>query len=106
MKELLDRWQSQAAGRLTTHTYPVHLEIDDAARVHALAELFPGRSREQILTDLLSTALDELATAMPYVAGAKVIANDEQGDPVFEDVGLMPRFIELTRKHQKALKGP
>jgi len=104
MKELLDRWQSDAAGRVTSHSYPVHLEIVDAARIHALAELFPGRSREQIITDLLSAALDELAAAMPYIAGSKVIRNDEQGDPVYEDVGLMPRFISLTRKHQKALK--
>ena len=46
----------------------------------------------------------ELAAAMPYVAGPKVIRSDEQGDPVYEDVGLMPRFISLTRKHQKALR--
>jgi len=105
MKELLARWQSDAAGRVTTHSYPVHLEFKDAARIHALEELFPGRTREQLITDLLSAALDELATAMPYVAGAKVIRNDEQGDPVYEDVGLTPRFIALTRKHQKALKG-
>ena len=105
MKELLERWQSQAAGRITTHTYPVHLDLADAARIHALAELFPGRSREQIITDLLSAALDELAAAMPYVAGSKVISNDEQGDPIYEDAGLTPRFIALTRKHQQLLKG-
>jgi len=104
MKELLERWQSGSAGRITTHTYPVHLELDDAARIHALAELFPGRTREQIITDLLSAALDELAIAMPYVAGTKVIRTDEQGDPIYEDAGLTPRFIALTRKHQKALK--
>jgi enamine deaminase RidA (YjgF/YER057c/UK114 family) len=105
MKELLERWQSQAAARITTQTYPVHLELDDAARIHALAELFPGRSREQIITALLSAALDDLAEAMPYVPGTQVISTDEQGDPIYEDAGLMPRFIELTRKHQKSLKG-
>lgn len=105
MKELLDRWQAQAAGRITTHTYPVHLDLDDAARIHALADLFPGRSREQIITDLLSAALGELGAAMPYVPGAKVISTDEQGDPVYEDAGLTPRYIELTRKYQKELRG-
>jgi hypothetical protein len=105
MKELLDRWQAEAAGRITSQSYPVHLDLDDAARIHALAELYPGRSREQIITDLLAAALEELAASMPYVAGPKVISTDEQGDPVYEDVGPMPRFIELTRKYKKALKG-
>jgi hypothetical protein len=104
MKELLARWQSDAADRVTAHTYPVHLHLDDAARIHALAELFPGRTREQIITDLISAALDELATAMPYVAGTTVIRSDEQGDPIYEDAGLTPRFIALTRKYQKVLK--
>jgi hypothetical protein len=104
MKELLERWQTDAAARVTSHTYPVHLQLDDAARIHALAELFPGRTREQIITDLVSAALDDLAAAMPYVAGSKVIQTDEQGDPVYEDAGLTPRFIALTRKYQKALK--
>ena len=61
--------------------------------------MFPGVSREQILTDLLGSALDELAESMPYVAGEKIISEDEFGDPVFEDAGETPRFIELTRKH-------
>ena len=62
--------------------------MDDAARLHALAELFPGRTREQIITDLLGAALQEVAAAMPYVPGKKVISTDEQGDPVYEDAGL------------------
>src|SRR5262249_591037 len=76
---------------------------DDAARLHALADLFPGRTREQLITDLLGSALQEVAAAMPYVAGSKVISTDEQGDPVYEDVGLTPRFTELTRKYNKSL---
>ena len=35
---------------------------------------------------------------MPYEPGPKVISRDDQGDPVYEDAGLTPRFIELTRK--------
>jgi hypothetical protein len=105
MKELLERWQSEAATPVTAQTYPVHLPIDDAARIHALAELFPGRTHEQIITDLLSAALDELAAAMPYIPGTQVIRTDEQGDPVYGDAGLTPQFMALTRKHQKALKG-
>ena len=41
---------------------------------------------------------------MPYVAGSKVIATDDQGDPIYEDTGPTPRFIELTRRNQQKLK--
>jgi hypothetical protein len=82
----------------------MRLELDDAARLHALAEMFPGQSVEAIITDLLHAGLDELAAAMPYEAGPTVISRDDHGDPVYEDVGLTPRFVELTRKFKKSLK--
>lgn len=104
MKELLDRWQGEAAGHVTAAQYPVRLDLDDAAKIHALAEMFPGRTREQIITDMLHAALLQLGAAMPYVPGSKVISTDEQGDPVFEDTGLTPRFMQLARKYRKQLE--
>jgi hypothetical protein len=103
-KELLDSWQQGAASTRTAAEYAVRLPLDDAARLHALAELFPGRTREQLITDLLSAALQEIAAAIPYVPGDKVISRDEQGDPLYEDVGLTPRLIELTRKHRQRIQ--
>ena len=103
-KELLDSWQQSATGERTAAEYAVHLPLDDAARLHALAEMFPGRTREQIITDLLGVALQELSATIPYVPGGKVISTDEQGDPLYEDVGLTPRLMELTRKHRKRLE--
>jgi len=41
---------------------------------------------------------------MPYVPGQKVISTDEQGDPVYEDAGLTPRFVDLTRRNRKRLE--
>jgi hypothetical protein len=100
-KELLESWRTGAAAPRSAKAYAVHLPVDDAARLAALADMFPGRTPEQLITELLGVALKDMAAAMPYVPGARVISTDEQGDPVFEDVGLMPRFIELTRKHRR-----
>src|SRR5690606_36655297 len=97
-------WRQTAAEVRTVTEYRVRLPVDDAARLHALEELFPGRTREQLITDLLRMALQEVATAMPYVPGRRVISTDEQGDPVYEDAGLTPRFIELSRKHKRTLE--
>lgn len=103
-KELLDTWRQNASGVRTASEYVVRLPLDDAARLHALAEMFPGRTTEQLITDLLGVALHEVATAMPYVPGKKVISTDEQGDPVYEDAGQTPRFTELTRVFKKKLE--
>ncbi len=105
-KELLDSWRQSAAAPRTVTTYAVRLPVDDAAQLAALADMFPGRSAEQLISELLSVALKELAAAMPYVAGRRVISTDEQGDPVYEDVGPTPRFIELARLHRRALESP
>jgi len=103
-KPLLDRWKKDAAPARTAKEYAVHLPLDDASRLHALTELFPGRTVEEIITDLLSAGLDEIAAAMPYQAGPKIISRDDHGDPGYEDVGLTPRFVELTRKFKKSLE--
>jgi hypothetical protein len=103
-KPLLDRWKKDAAPVRTAKEYPVRLELDDAARLHALAELFPGQPIDVIITDLLHAGLDEIAAAMPYERGPKVISRDDHGDPVYEDIGLTPRVVELTRKIKKNLE--
>ncbi len=78
-KPLLDRWKKDTAPPRTAAEYAIRLSLDDASRLHALAELFPGRHIEEIIADLLHTALDEIAAAMPYERGPKVISLDEQG---------------------------
>jgi hypothetical protein len=102
-KELLEGWRGTAAAPRSARELAVRLPLDDAARLAALAEMFPGRTPEQLATELLAAALAEVAAAMPYVAGERVIATDEQGDPVYEDVGPTPRFMELVRAHRARL---
>lgn len=103
-KPLLDRWKKESAPTLTAKEYAVRLALDDASRLHALAELFPGCPIERIITDLLHAALDEIAASMPYEPGPKVISRDDHGDPVYEDVGMTPRFVETTRKIKRNLE--
>ncbi|MBA1146075.1 type 1 pili tip component [Ectothiorhodospiraceae bacterium WFHF3C12] len=104
MKDLLETWESSAGERRTPQAYAVQLPIHDAAKLAALSEMYPGRSEQDIITDLLSTALDEIEAAFPYVQGHRVVAEDEHGDPIYEDAGLTPRFQSLTRKHLQRLE--
>ena len=104
-KLLLDSWSKQEPLATTDTDYSVRLSIDAAACIHALVDLYPGMDAERIITDLLSASLDELEAAMPYVPGERVIREDDHGDPVYEDTGPTPRFLELTREHKKKLQG-
>lgn len=103
-KTLLEAWSAEQKPVVTRETYTVNLQLDDAARLHALDDLFPGVDRERIITDLLSTALDQLEAVIPYKPGSKVIREDEEGDPIFEDVGLTPQFLALAKKHREKLR--
>lgn len=104
VKELLGQWEKTARARLTARSYEVKLPIQDAARVAALAEIYPRMSEQQIITDLLSSALDEVTAALPYIQGEQVISEDDQGDPIYEDVGPTPRFHTLTQHHTRRLE--
>jgi hypothetical protein len=103
-KELLESWRATAAAPRTVRKFAVHLPLDEAAQLAALAEMFPGRAPEQLITELLGAALKELAAAMPYVAGKRVISTDEQGDPIYEDAGPTPRFMQLARSYRQRLE--
>lgn len=99
LKELVNQWESHAQGALTKDTYAVHLRAEDAAKIDALAEMYPKRSKEQLICELLSAALGQLEESFPYVQGTAVVATDEMGDAIYEDIGPTPRFMELTKKH-------
>jgi len=102
VNELISHWETSASGAMTTQTYSIRLPVEDAARLQALADMFPRRAIEGLLTDLLSAALNDIESGFPYVRGSRVVAQDEEGDPLYEDVGPTPRYLALTRKYLQA----
>jgi len=104
VRELLSLWEETASGTLTADCYEVRLPIKDAARLNALAELYPRRNIEELITDLLGAALDEMESVMPYQQGSKIVSTDELGDPLYEDIGPTPRYLSLMEKHLNRYK--
>lgn len=103
IKDLLSQWEATNKSPLATCEFNVQLPLEEAAQILALCEMYPDRTQQHILADLLSAVLIELEKNFPYVAGKKV-GEDEFGDPVYEDAGLTPRFLHLTRKYLKELE--
>lgn len=104
VKDLLSKWETTPSKQLTARSYSVRLPVWDAAQIAALADMYPAYTKTQIITDLLSAALDELEATLPYVQGAEVISADDQGDPIYKDTGPAPRFRELTRTYARQLE--
>lgn len=103
IRDLVRHWEQNAKGRLTRSQYQIHLDLESAARLAALAEMYPKRNVEELLGELIGSALEELESGLPYVKGSKVVATDEQGDPLYEDIGPTPRFLALSRKYLQQL---
>ncbi len=103
ISELVREWESSATGRMSNTHYSIPLDVESAARLAALAVMYPKRSTEELLGELVGAALEAIETSLPYQRGSRVISTDEQGDPIYEDIGPTPRFLALSRKHLERL---
>ncbi len=104
VRNLIERWEETSAEPLTARRYCIPLPVQDAARVEALVQLYPGRRLDDILRDLIGAALDEVEEAFPYRQGSKVISEDEQGDPIYEDAGPASRYRELAARFTQEIE--
>jgi len=105
IKSLVSHWDKCAQGAMTDETIAVHLSRDDAARIDALGEMYPKRTKEQLISELVSAALEELERSFPYIESNEVASLDEFGDPIYKDQGPTSEFQNLTRKHLARYKG-
>ncbi len=104
IRQLVHHWQTTVETDSPRVKLQVEIPIHDAARLAALADLFPAIKSENVLAELLHSALDEVQEAFPYVRGKKQISEDEMGNPIYEDDGYTPRFLALMREHLQKLK--
>jgi hypothetical protein len=101
--DLTKVWNAPDNSRLTPKQQSFRLPLHVAAKLDALCELFPNKSKTEIVGDLLATAIDEVEQHLPTVRGAQV--ND---DPDFGAIYALhgPRvdFQRLANKFYKELE--
>ncbi|WP_225307553.1 hypothetical protein [Nitrincola iocasae] len=93
----LERHATERKGQQSV-TLPIHQE--DLFRLQALCEVY-AVSLDELGPALFQTLLQEIEARMPYRPGARVI-REEDGDPVYEDIGPTPRYLEIIRRLEKA----
>ena len=81
IRELAQHWEENAKGRLTKTEYAIHLDMESAARLAAITEMYPKRHPEELLGELIGAALEELEASFPYIKGQHVIAPMKKATP-------------------------
>ncbi|GAB3101287.1 pilin assembly protein [Pseudomaricurvus hydrocarbonicus] len=102
--ELTEKWRQFGQGDLTLKPYDLAIPVVDRELLERLYQTYPRLDRAEILRDLLSAALRDMEQSLPYEKGSRVIATDEWGDEIYEDSGLTPRFLSLSKEFQSKLK--
>lgn len=94
--ELLKEWVGRREERQNKVVRSISLYDTDVVKVKALASVF-DIPEQDVLASIIRHGLFELESKIPYEKGTKVI-RIEEGDAIYEDVGLMPRYIEKIRE--------
>lgn len=103
-KDLLTVWEAPDNSQLTVKQYTIRLPIRVAAAISALCDLYPKKTRTEIIGELLSTALDEIREALPSPETGVPIGLDEDDKPVFAASGMLKQFLALNEKYVKELE--
>jgi len=105
---LHDLWESPDNTRLTSKQFSFRLPTHIAAKIAALCELFPNKTRTQIVADLLTSALDELEEGLPQALGDEIEPSSQEDanwmsspeyEPTFYLGGLRGRFRNIVNRH-------
>ena len=96
---LVTVWSAPDNSRLTARQYSFRLPVHVAAKLAALEEMYPSKSRTQLVGDLLSAAIAEMERSFPYVEGAVIDRHPETGEEIFEDIGPKSTYQEMANKH-------
>lgn len=100
-------WSAPDNSRLTVKQSSFRLPVHVAAKLSALCELYPNKTRTQIVGDLLATAIEASVQGLSSVKGRHLDRIEPPGEEpfdIFEEVGTLARFKHLANKHYAELE--
>ena len=96
-------WTAPDNSRLTPKQYSFRLPVHVAAKLAALGDIYPGRTRTELVGDLLSTALDAVEQSLPSGEG-RVMFELDDGERISETTGLRRNFWDRANAHFQELE--
>ena len=90
---------------LARKRYACRLPLQLASRFEALREAYPGKTRNQLLEELLRLGLAEVDQAWgASAAGADTVFHPDTRQPIYLPTGPFAEFHSLVQKHHLALE--
>lgn len=103
-KDLVSVWGSPDNSRLTAKQSSFRLPVHVAAKLAALSDIYPQKTKTQLVADLLSAALAEMESTLPYYPGERFPEAEEDGEPLYVAEGPAGQFRSLTNKYYMELE--
>lgn len=101
--DLKSSWTTRDNKRLTSKQYSIRLPVHIAARISALCEMFPSKTRTDIMADLLDSALEELEESFGHHYSEEK-AEEVDGLIVCPDIGLYGDYARIANKYFEELE--
>jgi hypothetical protein len=103
--DLVTVWSAPDNSRLTAKQYSFRLPVHVAAKLAALEDLYPTRSRTQLVGDLLSAAITEVEKNLESHAGAPVgHKHPETDEEMFYEAGQIADYRRSANEHYKTIE--
>ena len=102
--ELIKVWALPDNSRVTSKQLSFRLPVHVAAKISALSDMFPNKTRTEIIGDLLTSALEKIEYSFPSIKGEYFGMDDEQGNRLYLDMGKGNSFRFLANKHYAELE--
>src|SRR5258706_382971 len=97
-------WDTPDNSRLTSKQFSFRLPVHVAAKIEALCQLYPTRTRTQIVGDMLAAALREVEDSFPFVQGREIGRHPDTDEMLYEDIGRGPDFRRIANKYYIAME--
>lgn len=110
-KDLIKFWSTPDNTRLTAKQMSIRLPVHVAAKISALAEMFPNKTKTEIIGDLLTAALEQVAEGLssePYPdqedEAAREYPDSDWGDRALYS-GLVAKYLKELEQ-DAGVQGP
>ena len=100
--DLLKVWGAFDNKRLCAKQFSIRLPVHVAARIAALCEMYPSKTRTDIINDLLATALDQIEESLPIYKSNDPVEID--GKDIYPNEGPRVEFQMLANRHYAELE--
>ena len=102
--DLVTVWSAPDNSRLTAKQYSFRLPVHVAAKLAALEDLYPTRSRTQLVGDLLAAAIAEVENKLPTPAGEPWGTDPDTGKMMYHATGPRIKFRKLANQHHAEIE--